>query len=182
MEYGLIARRYAKALLEISNENNVVNIIEEDLNYFVNCMEIKDHDFIRLISNPIFSGKEKKRVILYLCKFFKINDLFQKFLFLLIIKRRIHLLPLIKKYFILEVDNSLKRVRVIVSSVNPIKKEDFILLVKYLSRKLKKSILPTVIIDKKLLGGIKIMLRDLRIEYTVSLNLINMEKKLKLSF
>jgi len=92
MSLHKIYSRYAKSLIEISNENGELDSTIENAKYFAEHVKVRD--FHNLLKNPVFKPELKLKVVDTLFKG-KVNDIFYKFLILVVKKGRESLLPFI---------------------------------------------------------------------------------------
>ncbi len=181
MQNVLIARRYARALIQSVGENSILKIIEEQIGIFLLIMNTENSVLNELMKNPVFSVKERKKIILFICKKYCFKKNLQDFFIFLIIRDRFSFLTLILEAFSTELDIKLKRARSIIVSARKIQDKDAILLLKKLTEKTNKKVLPEFIIDTKVIGGIKVFIDGLSIDQTILTNLERLQQKLKLS-
>lgn len=178
----ILVKKYAKFLLKIAEKHKLLNELESNLKYFLNYIDKNDDEFDKLMKNPIFTINERKKIILIISKELKLNFLIFQFLNLLIERNKFYLLSLIANYIFKNLDILMTRTRVLIISSKEFIDKDLKLLIEKISINLRKKILPTMQIDKGIIGGVKIIVNDLILEKTVISDLANLEKELKLSF
>ena len=93
------AERYSLALFELSEENNLLNQIEEQSLSVLNLMS-QSKDFLVLVKDPTTSQEDLSKVINKIAENNKFDNLFRNFLNLLIQKRRFFFIEQILKSFI----------------------------------------------------------------------------------
>ena len=93
------AERYSLALFELSEENNLLNQIEEQSLSVLNLMN-QSKNFLVLVKNPTTSQEDLSKVINKIAENNKFDNLFRNFLNLLIQKRRFFFIEKILKSFI----------------------------------------------------------------------------------
>ena len=93
------AERYSLALFELSEENNLLNQIEEQSLSVLNLIN-QSKDFFNLIKDPTTSQEDLSKVINKIAASNKFDNLFKNFLNFLIQKRRFFFIERILKSFI----------------------------------------------------------------------------------
>ena len=93
------AESYSLALFELSEENNLLNQIEEQSLSVLNLMS-QSKDFLVLVKDPTTSQEDLSKVINKIAENNKFDNLFRNFLNLLIQKRRFFFIEKILKSFI----------------------------------------------------------------------------------
>ena len=177
MSLHKIYSRYAKSLIEISQESGELESTIENARYFHKVTEVKD--FTNLLKNPVFKPEMKLKVIKSLFEG-KVNDIFYKFLVLVIKKGREGLLPSIFKEVLEQYKRILKVTDISLTTAVDLPK-DFI-------SKLKESMLKSSItdenlevstnIDKSILGGFIIEVDNKLIDSSVRSKLKKIEKNI----
>ena len=92
------AGRYALSLFEISNEEKVLDQIEQNIKFIDSALNQSD-DFKKFVTNPTLKKTDRANVIEELGKKNNFNNLFVNFLKILIEKNRFFFLEKIVKYF-----------------------------------------------------------------------------------
>ena len=90
---------YSQALYELVDEEKVVDKVEQEANAFIKLIS-ESQEFLNLIKDPRNTQPEQTDAISIICKSYKINETFTKFLKFLISKRRLFFLDKILKDFI----------------------------------------------------------------------------------
>ena len=93
------AERYSLALFELSEENNLLNQIEEQSLSVLNLIN-QSKDFFNLVKDPTTSQEDLSKVINKIAASNKFDNLFKNFLNFLIQKRRFFFIERILKSFI----------------------------------------------------------------------------------
>lgn len=155
----LIERRYAEALVGISEQNNAIedyqrefqSIVEvfnnqQDFRFFLLNPEVSA-DVKKEIINKVFSGQVKKDIV--------------NFLKLLIDKGRIKFLPVIFDEYIKLVDKKRSVLNMTISSSSELEDSQINLIKeKYMKKYGATSAKINVEIDKNLIGGVKVKIGD----------------------
>jgi F-type H+-transporting ATPase subunit delta len=161
-----LARRYAIAMLSLAREQGVVDAVGSDLATITSAIEdhAPTHEFF---VSPVVAREEKERVLREAFEG-KAHELALNGLLLLVRKRRESLLPAIAAEY--------RKLQAVESGVEPLtvrvarKLDDRELasLVARLEQVYKKRFDATQIVDPKLIGGVRILMGDRRIDGTVS--------------
>jgi len=156
------ALRYAKAFFERVKEKD----IEEKAREMALMVEIisKKPEILKFFSNPAIPLEDKKNI------FKKIlegeNELLW-FIFLLLEKRNLKLLPIILMYFNNLMDKERKRIRVILTSACSVNEGLKNRLIERLKGILKKDVILDVVIDKNIIGGGILQIGSKRIDGSI---------------
>lgn len=96
---GAIARRWARALLQLAQEENAVAEVREQLSDFAALLRAGDGELARVIESPSFSRSEKVAIVTDLAKARNALPRVRNFLALAITKDRArYLLPIIDEF------------------------------------------------------------------------------------
>ncbi len=144
-----IAFQYAEALFAIANEEKQVESVLESFNSFVKAQDVEISKFL---NHPKVTKKAKKEVLGNAIT----NSLFKNFIFVLIDNSRIdYLSDCLDEYQII-VDAQNKIMNVFVYSGKKLTKTETQELVKNLSKKHNRKVKLENIVDKTILGGLRI--------------------------
>ena len=159
------AKRYAKALFDLSQENQKLEAVHSDLQTLENIIQ-SSKELNAFLQNPVISFHQREKILDSLFKN-KISDLTHRFLNFLVQKKRINILLTICKGF---EDLYLKNkniARVNITSSGTISEGQVQAICQYLKTKLKKDIEATVDKNQSILGGLKIQIGDLIYDYSL---------------
>ncbi len=172
----MVAYEYANALIELSLSNNVLNEIEDNFKTLV--LAIKENpDFMKVITYPLIKTKDKKKSIKDVCN--NMNELFVNFLYVLIDNNRINDLFVIYKEFCKIIDQNNNRLTVdVISAVKLSKNEIDNLSIKLSAYFNNKKININPLIDKTLIGGIKVISDGKSIDLSVIGKLNNLKEQI----
>src|SRR5262249_28500445 len=116
---GSIARRYAKALLEIGIAEDSWNALGKELERiaetFTRSLELK-----QALENPVFPLEKRRLVLDELARRLALSRVVRNFVMLLLDKGRIGNLPDIARAYLALVDEHANRIRAIVTSAQPL--------------------------------------------------------------
>ncbi len=177
MSLHKIYSRYAKSLIEISQEQDVLDSTIESAKFFLEVNKVRD--FRNMLKNPVFKSEIKLKVFDAIFKG-KVNEIFEKFLVLTVKKNREILLPEIMEELLLQ-DKKMKKITDINLTTASQLPEEFI-------AKLRESLQKAAItaehleintkVDKSIIGGFIIQVEDNLIDNSIITKLKNIEKNI----
>ena len=148
-----IARRYARALIEIGKENDQIEQFKNELNTFFDLVE-KFSDLEKSLSNPLYSTEDLKQIVSAITGKINISNTVQNFLFLLIDKRRIQYLADIIELYEDLTDEFFGYVRARIVSATLLSNADCENIKKSLEKITQKKILLKADIEPEIIGGV----------------------------
>ncbi|MEW6102970.1 MAG: ATP synthase F1 subunit delta [bacterium] len=166
-----IAKRFAKAFFEMVKEKGEKE--GEDL-FLISSTISKNPKILKVFSNPAISFHKKMDFLKNL--FENLSDELARFIFLLIEKQRLNLLPQILFYFNKLIDEERERIRVVLTSCFEVKEELRKILIGKLKQILKKDVILDINIDKSIIGGGILEIGSKRIDGSIAGYLKRMEK------
>jgi len=169
-----ISKRYANALILSSKDRNELKIITENFEHFNKVLRTSN-DLSTFIKNPLVNSQKKSFVLKKICKSFSYNQFFQGFIGVLTKHGKINLQEkiLIEYKKIIDLKDGLTEI--IVTTSEPLQKEVEKKLITKLSDSLKLKIKLTKIIDKEIIGGIKIKIKSIMIDNSIKSKLTEFE-------
>jgi len=155
-----VAKRYAKALFGLGQEDGQFERYGQDLNAFaVFCQE---HDeFQQVISNPIFPIDDRKKILDTVLEKSGFAGMVMSFLRLLLDKNRIGAIEAISSHYQDLTDGISNIARAEISTARPLKAESLERLEKALETLTSKQIKSEVKEDPDLVGGIVVRIGDM---------------------
>ena len=165
-----ICKRYANALILSSQDRNELKIITENFEHF-NKVLGTSKDLSTFIKNPLVNSQKKSFVLKKICKSFSYNQFFQGFIGVLTKHGKINLQEKILNEFKRIIDLKDGLTEIIVTTSEPLQKEVEKKLITKLSDSLKLKIKLTKIIDKEIIGGIKIKIKSIMIDNSIKTKL-----------
>ena len=169
------AIRYAKAIYEIADEENLINEICNDM-IRINKLNRDSFDFKNLLSNSIIDNFDKKKAILSLLE--KNNSITEKLLDLLIHNKRVAIISDIANSFIqlYNKNNNIKEAIVITAS--PIDKDLEKKILSQIKISAAKSINLINLVDSSIIGGFIIRYDGKEYNASIKQNLKNLKTEL----
>lgn len=158
------AKRYAKALFELSQEKKSLEVVYEDLKQLENLINGSD-DLKQFIQNPVILLEKRQAILSSLFKD-KFNIIVYQFLIFLAEKKRLALIQLIFQEFEKLCFQAKNIIRVKVTSRWALGPGQIKSICHYFKAKLKKEINPEQEIDPSIIGGVKIQVGDTVYDYS----------------
>lgn len=149
---GLVATRYAKALLDMAVTARVLDKVEGDLREFTAMMEASA-DLRRLILNPLVNRDQQKRAVMALAQQAHFQDLTANFLGMLAQNRRLAVVGAVMTSFRREVARQRGEVEARVQTAYALTPAQTDALQKELGKALGSHVTLNVEVVKDLLGG-----------------------------
>ena len=159
----IAAKRHAQALFEIAKEKGRVEEWKEELGGLVGIAE--DPDLLSALEDPRIDLGEKFRIVSEGIR--DLDPLLRNFLFLLIARRRLKLLPEIAEEYRRLADEYLGFGYAEITTAVPLSDEEKELIAKRLSEIFGKKIVLTTKVDPEILGGFVARIGDLVIDGSV---------------
>ncbi len=151
MSQGVIARRYAKALINLAEKDleNTGKSLTALADVFSNSAELSE-----VLSDTKVSSQIKQNVLKEILKKIKVSKLVDTFIRYLLAKRRIVLLPNIERAFNLFLQEKLGRIEAGITVAQEIPEVTVGKLEKAISRYSGKEVSVNITIDPAIIGGI----------------------------
>ena len=151
MSQGVIARRYAKALINLAEKDleNTGKSLTALADVFSNSAELSE-----VLSDTKVSSQIKQNVLKKILKKIKVSKLVDTFIRYLLAKRRIVLLPNIERAFNLLLQEKLGRIEAGITVAQEIPEVTVGKLEKAISRYSGKEVTVNITIDPAIIGGI----------------------------
>jgi F-type H+-transporting ATPase subunit delta len=160
-----VARRYAVAIFQLANEQHAVESVGRDLHVLSDAV-YEDETTKRFFLSPVIQRDEKERVLTAAFEG-KAHDVALHTLLLLVRKRRESLLrEIVRQYDVLEMQ-ARGAEPLTITSAKQLSPEDLNALVSRLQKLYGKTFDVTQNVDPNLIGGVRIMMGDRRIDGSV---------------
>jgi F-type H+-transporting ATPase subunit delta len=174
---GSIARRYARALFGISLDANKLEAFGQEIADFATLLD-ESTELRQTLENPVFAGSEKRKVLESLLPRVTPTSEVQRFLLLLLERRRIVLLPAIARAYRDMTDAHLGRVRAKVTSAEPLTGPALDRVRRSLEQRTGKQVIVETAVDADLIGGVVARVGDLVLDGSVRTQLEDLRQKL----
>lgn len=173
-----ITTRYAKALLRLSVEQNLLDTVSKDLEFVTDTIE-KSHELKIVLKNPVIRNDKKIKILTSIFDG-KISSVSLKFIQLIIRRHRAELLlDVINTFFSLR-DDYLNIKPVLVKSAYELDSEIFNRINEILKNITGKEPCFKFQIDKSLIGGFIVQIDDTIYDGSIKHQLQLLKKKFKL--
>jgi F-type H+-transporting ATPase subunit delta len=177
MVTGSLARRYAKALLEIGIKQQTYDALGKELERVADAFKASP-ELRNALENPVFAIEKRKLILDDVSRRLALSKVVRNFVMLLVDKGRIKYLPDIARVHRALIDEHAGRVRASVTSARPLDPQ----LEQRLRTALEKQSGKTVILEKKedpaIVGGIVTQLGDVLYDGSVRTQLENIREQL----
>lgn len=169
------ALRYAKAVLDLAKEKGCANEVNEDMKLIQ--LTIQDNpDLNIMLKSPVIKQAQKKSVLIKIFEK-KVNEVTLRLLNLLVKNRRLEILNLVAKEYIVIYD-FLNGVEVAqVTSAVPLTKELEKAILKRVQESIEKKVSLINIIDPSIIGGFILRVGDKQYDSSVSYRLKDLLSK-----
>ncbi|MEA3487524.1 MAG: ATP synthase F1 subunit delta [Thermodesulfobacteriota bacterium] len=154
-----IAKRYARALFDIAQKEDKIEVIYGELKGFSSILK-ESGDLAEFFANPVFDNSDKLAVIGDILDKIGMSTTTSNFLMLLVDKRRIDILEQIEECYQRYMDDVLNKVRVGVKTAFPLSSELSARIKKHMEGLTGKNVEMVIDEDPSLLGGVVIGVGD----------------------
>ena len=173
---NVIANRYAEALFQIGEEEELTDMLYQELSEIVNLIKV-NQDLFSILKSPVISKKEKISIVDNIFED-KININIKNFLKILIEQDRISFISDISDSYKVLLNEKNNILEGFVISAILMKKEEIKELEEKLSEKYNKNVTLENRVDKSILGGVLVRLGNEEIDGTVKTRLDKMKEQL----
>jgi F-type H+-transporting ATPase subunit delta len=173
-----LAKRYAKALVEIGQERNALDKYGDSLTALCDLMETSK-DFREILINPVFTVEDKKAISGRVISKMEADPMVSNFVNLLIDRKRIDQLPGIAAAFGEMLDEIRGITRAEVVSAVPLAEDELGRVTGALSEISGKQAHVTTTVDPRLIGGLYAKVGDMVFDGTIRTQLNQLKESLK---
>jgi F-type H+-transporting ATPase subunit delta len=165
-----LARRYAKALVQIGSEDGLIDRFREELAAIERIFSANT-DLKAVFANPAFTAEQKKEIMKELIAKVKCSELVGNFLLLLVDKNRVAFLDQIVHTYETLADDQSGIIRPVIRSAFELDAAQVASIQGALEKKSGKKVIPQVSVDKSLLGGVVTQIGDTAFDSSVKTQL-----------
>jgi F-type H+-transporting ATPase subunit delta len=173
-----IARRYAKALLLIGEEDGQAQNYKEELAGFAKIIE-QEKALDQALNNPLYDAGGRSKVLTAIIEKLELSKVMSSFLVLLFDKRRMSFIGHINEFYQKLADELEGVARASLVSATELADETVEKIRSALSQRTGKDIILEVKQDPELIGGIVTQIGDLVLDGSIRTQLVNMRESLK---
>lgn len=174
---GSVARRYARALFGMGVDAGNYETLGRELGDFATLWSASP-ELRHALENPVFKPTEKRAVLEGLLPRVAPTNTVQRFVLLLMERRRIALLPAIARAFQDMADAHMGRVRATVTSAEPLAAGTLERVRRSLEQRTGKKVIVETAVDPELIGGLVARVGDLVLDGSVRTQLADLRAKL----
>jgi len=165
-----LARRYAKALVQLGAEENLIERFRDELTVFQNAFSA-NAELNAVFSDPALTVEQKKRIMQSLIDKAQPSALVSNFLMLLVDKNRVAFLGQIVQAYQQLADEHSGVIRPTVKSAFPLDASQITSIQTALEKKSGKKVFVQSVVDKSLIGGIVTQIGDTAFDSSVKTQL-----------
>lgn len=173
----IVAKRYAKALFEVAQQQGIVAQVEEDLKGVVQVIR-QNADYGKLLEHPNISA-DAKAALLKEAFQGKVSDAVLNTLQILVERRRESVLTDLVDNYVKIANEALGQARATVYTPYPLSEEESKQIADRFGQLTGKRILVENVVDRSLLGGLQVRIGDRLYDGSLSGKLQRMQKTLK---
>jgi len=171
------AERYSLALFELSEENSLLNQIEDQASSMLNLIN-QSSDFYNLIKDPTINQKDLSKVINEIVQNNKFDSLFKNFLNFLIQKRRFFFIERILKSFIEICSRKRGELKAELRSAKNLSSEEITKITELLTKNFSSKIKLNYKYDESLIGGLVVQVGSTMVDTSIKNKLQQIENRM----
>ncbi len=178
MKNLVIAKRYAKALFNLAQEQGQIEQYGQELDEFVRLFgELPD--LADAIQNPLYPEATRKSVFMAVADKVQMSPIMLSFMSLLVEKKRVQNLGEIKEYYHKLIDEHANIARARIKAATPLDDQSIQNIAESLEKMTGKKIAIEFEQDPELIGGVLAQIGDLVLDGSVRRQLLNIKESLK---
>jgi len=154
-----LARRYAKALVQLGSEEGLIDRFRDELTAIERVFSA-NADLKAVFANPAFTAEQKKEIMKDLVAKVKCSELVGNFLLLLVDKNRVAFLDQIVHSYETLADEQSGIIRPVIRTAFALDAGQVASIQGALEKKSGKKVIPQVTLDQSLLGGVVTQIGD----------------------
>lgn len=155
----VIARRYAKALIEVAQTETALDAYGEELSRFLSALNL-DENLLTTLSHKGFDLVARFRILEAVLEKLNPRTNVRHFLKLLLRRGRMEIFPVICEEYHRLADTIMSRQVMTVTSARELDEKDYQQLEKYFGERFSRKMILKKKIDRDLLGGVSVLVGD----------------------
>ena len=171
------AERYSLALFELSEENNLLNQIEDQALSMLNLIN-QSKDFYILFKDPTIKQEDLSNIINKIAQNNKFDTLFKNFLNFLIQKRRFFFIERILKSFIETCSKKRGELKAEIRSAKNLSSNEIIQITELLNKNFSSKIRLDYKYDESLIGGLVLQVGSIMVDTSIKNKLQQIENRM----
>ncbi len=169
-----VASRYAKSLIDLSNEQNTLDAVKGDMDAIVALIK-SNAELQAVLKNPIIKTDKKLGILNALFQG-KVNSTILDFFRIMVTKGRADLVFATAQEFIAAYNEVKGIVKAEVTSASPLSEANLESLRATIAQQINKEVLLTNKVDKSLIGGFVVRVGDRQIDASIDGKLAKLER------
>ena len=165
-----LARRYAKALVQIGSEGGLIDRFRDELTA-IDRVFTANAGLKAVFANPAYTAEQKKEIMKDLIATSQCSELVGNFLLLLVDKNRVAFLDQIVHTYETLADEQSRIIRPIIKTAFALDAGQVAAIQSALEKKSGKKVIPQVTVDQSLLGGVVTQIGDTAFDSSVKTQL-----------
>jgi F-type H+-transporting ATPase subunit delta len=165
-----IARRYAKALVQLGSEGGLIDRFREEL-AVVDGLFAANGDLRAAFANPAITLEQKKEVMKGVVEKLRCSELVANFLLLLVDKNRVAFLDQIVQAYEKLADEHSGVIRPVIRTAFALDSSQVAAIQNALEKQTGKKVVPQVTVDGTLMGGVVTQIGDIAYDNSVKTQL-----------
>jgi len=165
-----LAKRYAKALVQLGSEGGLIDRFRNELSIIENVFS-SNIELRAAFANPALTLVQKKSIMKELIAKADCSELVGNFLMLLVDKNRVAFLGQIVQTYQTLADEFTGVIRPVITTAFALDDNQIVAIQTALEKKSGKKVVPQMIIDKSLLGGVVTQIGDIAYDNSVKTQL-----------
>lgn len=165
-----IARRYAKALVQLGSEKDLIDRFSQELKV-VSDLFAGSSELRAAFANPAFTAEQKKQIMRDLIARMQSSELVANFLLLLVDKNRVACLSEIVETYEKLADDQSGVIRPVITTAFALDDTQVGAIKGALEQKTGKKVVPQVKVDQSLIGGVVTQIGDIAYDSSVKTQL-----------
>ena len=171
------AERYSLALFELSEENSLLNQIEDQASSLLNLIN-QSNDFSNLIKDPTINQEDLSKAVCKIMQNNKFDTLFENFLNFLIQKRRFFFIERILKSFIETCSKKRSELKAELRSAKNLSSEEIAKITELLTKSFSSKIKLNYKYDESLIGGLVVQVGSTMVDTSIKNKLQQIENRM----
>jgi len=174
MKDSLAAKRYAKSLIGLAQEKNMLDQVYADMELINNTIK-SNHDLYLLLKSPVVNTDKKQHILLAVFGDYT-SDLSKLFLNLISSKKREGIIQNIASSFVAQYKSMKNIVVAKITSAISLDKEQLTSILSLIDSNKKATFEVVENVDPEIIGGFKIRVGDQQIDASISKELRDLKK------
>ena len=171
------AERYSLALFELSEESNLLSLIEDQASSMLDLIN-QSNDFCNLIKDPTINEEVLLKIINKIVENNKFDNLFKNFLNFLIKKRRFFFIERILKSFIETCSKKRGELKAELKSAKNLSSDEIKKISELLTKNLSSKIRLNYVHDERLIGGLVVQVGSTMVDTSIKNKLQQIENRM----